>query len=170
MVDPRERRRGDVTRALSRSRSSRSLELWVNVVRGRLDAAQGTDRRAIALPTYPSRQIDIDSRSEWSRRSRTVPVLHALLHQNASDLSASVCSTFSGDEFYLADHLVRGFRVFPGAALLKWRAAAVSAAGRSNVPPHLPVCLKQVVFVRPLVVGACRSEVRLSQSEQEMAY
>jgi len=61
-------------------------------------------------------------------------VLHPLLHGNTSDLSAQrYTSTFTGDEFFLADHRVRADgrtvqKVLPGVACLEMARAAIERA------------------------------------------
>ena len=57
--------------------------------------------------------------------------LHPLLHQNTSDLMEQrFSSTFTGKEFFLADHVVKGRQFLPGVAYLEMaRAAIVAAAG-----------------------------------------
>src|SRR5882762_5081273 len=79
-------------------------------------------------------------------------VLHPLLHRNTSDLSAQRFSTrLSGEEFYLRDHVVAGSRVLPGVAHLEMARAAVAAAGEDG---RDRMRLEQVVWLRPVVVGA----------------
>ena len=60
------------------------------------------------------------------------PAIHPLLQQNTSDLTEQrYSSTFTGGEFFLADHVVRGQRVLPGVAYLEMARAAVAAAAGS---------------------------------------
>lgn len=48
-----------------------------------------------------------------------------MLHRNTSDLLEQKFSTIlNGDEFFLADHIVRNKRVLPGAAYLEMARAA----------------------------------------------
>ncbi|MFY0578011.1 hypothetical protein ACN28S_30120 [Cystobacter fuscus] len=57
--------------------------------------------------------------------------LHPLLHINVSNFRAQrYQSTFTGDEFFLKDHKVKGQKVLPGVACLEMaRAAAAFALG-----------------------------------------
>src|SRR5947208_1247008 len=108
----------------------------------------------MSLPTYP-----------FARERYWVPLLdvkagngtihfaaiHPLLQQNTSNLSEQrFSSTFTGEEFFLTDHVVKGERVLPGVAYLEMaRAAVAQAAGTPEVGLHL----KNVVWARPAVVG-----------------
>ncbi|HEX6095638.1 MAG TPA: SDR family NAD(P)-dependent oxidoreductase [Thermoanaerobaculia bacterium] len=94
-------------------------------------------------------------------------VLHPLVHRNTSDLAAQrFTSTFTGDEPWLADHVVHGRRVLPAAALLEMARAAVElAAGEPE--PDVAIRLEHVVFLRPLAVedGPLDVDVTLEASD-----
>ena len=66
-------------------------------------------------------------------RERGAPaaeVLHPLLQRNTSTLAGQrYSSRFSGHEFFLADHVVQGRRLLPGAAQLEMARAAAALAG-----------------------------------------
>src|SRR5215470_5597709 len=81
--------------------------------------------------------------------------LHPLLHENVSDIYVErFSSRFSGEEFFLSDHVVKGSRVLPGVAYLEMaRIAASRALGVEGVS------LFDVSWVRPLVAGAEGIEV-----------
>ena len=86
----------------------------------------------VHLPAYPFAREEY-----WLSGNRTnagkvgVAALHPLLHQNTSDLSGQRFSTtFTGQEFFLADHMVKGQRELPGVAYLEMARAAVEAAKR----------------------------------------
>ncbi len=78
--------------------------------------------------------------------------LHPLLHENTSDLKEQrFSSTFTGDEFFLADHIVQGKKVLPGAAYLEMARAAFERA--SGIPEsHAGIVLRNVVWARPITV------------------
>ncbi|WP_217563191.1 beta-ketoacyl synthase N-terminal-like domain-containing protein, partial [Paenibacillus sp. GbtcB18] len=114
-------------------------ELWVKggqVEWGKL--YEGQKPRRLSLPTYP-----------FARERYWVPMgegesavipgthhpaqadkLHPLLHENISDLwELKYRSRFTGEEFYLSDHMINGQRILPGAAYLEMaREAAVRGA------------------------------------------
>ncbi|MGP1681215.1 MAG: SDR family NAD(P)-dependent oxidoreductase, partial [Giesbergeria sp.] len=113
--------------------------------------------RRIGLPTYPFARerywVRHDSSPDGQPLAGTAP-LHPLLQRNTSTLAQQRFSTsFSGKEFFLAEHVVRGIRVLPGVAQLEMARAAACAALELDV--HAPVVLRlqRVVFSRPITVG-----------------
>lgn len=82
-------------------------------------------------------------------------VLHPLLHQNTSDVSElRFSSVFSGREFFLADHLIDGQRVLPGAAYLEMARAAVDKASVEPLEDRRNIRFENVVWSRPIVLTA----------------
>ncbi|MDM8550095.1 SDR family NAD(P)-dependent oxidoreductase [Desulfobacterales bacterium HSG2] len=113
----------------------------------------------ISLPTYP-----------FARERHRIPGpsvtghpasgighadrIHPLLHRNTSDLSEQrFSSTFTGGEFFLADHVVHGERVLPGVAHLEMARAAVEMAAGVSEDGHIGIRLRNVVWARPVVAG-----------------
>ena len=78
------------------------------------------------------------------------------MHANTSDLSEQrFTSSFTGEEFFLRDHVVQGERVLPGAAQLELaRAAAARAAGVNGTDG---LRLENVVFAQSGDGGQRRS-------------
>ncbi len=110
----------------------------------------------VHLPAYPFARD-----SYWASPTEAVlsaeaassaAVVHPLLHHNTSDFTEQrFSSVFNGQEFFLADHRVKGFRVLPGVAYLEMvRAAVVHAAGVSD---QTGVRLNHMVWSRPIAVG-----------------
>ncbi|HET8798418.1 MAG TPA: SDR family NAD(P)-dependent oxidoreductase, partial [Thermoanaerobaculia bacterium] len=111
---------------------------------------------------------------QYSRRSpgpAAVPVIHPLLHRNTSDLvEQRYSSTFTGDEFFLADHQVRGDgggrRVLPGVAYLEMARAAVEQA--LPRPEGTVLELHNTVWAQPVVVlGSTQVNIALSDVDDE---
>ncbi|MEU5030943.1 SDR family NAD(P)-dependent oxidoreductase [Streptomyces milbemycinicus] len=107
------------------------LRAWVHGTEVDWSRWHRASPRRIPLPTYPFRL-----RRYWIDTSGPVAgaraaTLHPLVHTNTSDLTEQrYTSHFTGREFFLADHQVRGVPVLPGAAYLEMaRAAAAFAAG-----------------------------------------
>jgi polyketide synthase PksN len=88
-----------------------------------------------------------------SVRSLSYTALHPLVQRNASTLREHrFSSTFHGDEFFLADHMVKGQSVMPGVAYLEMVRTAVAqtnGADASHEPSQLR--LSNVVWVCPLI-------------------
>ncbi|UXY16149.1 SDR family NAD(P)-dependent oxidoreductase [Chitiniphilus purpureus] len=116
--------------------------------------------RRMALPAYPfARERCWVAATQAARRgapAAAAAVLHPLLHRNTSDLSQQrYDSTFSGDEFFLADHRVDGRRMLPAVAYLEMARAALLDA----LPPERAthgIELRHVVWAQPIVVDAPR--------------
>jgi acyl transferase domain-containing protein/thioesterase domain-containing protein len=128
----------------------------------------------ISLPTYPftrehywAHEIQTDD-----NRANAAALLHPLLHRNTSDFSEQrFSSTFTGEEFFLANHVVNGQRILPGVAYLEMaREAAQQAVGTSE---KVMLQLKNVVWVRPIAVNEEPVEVNISlypEENGEVAY
>lgn len=131
----------------------------------------------ISLPTYPFEKVRYWLPEPIVTEPRTAqqlthPVadnkLHPLLHQNVSDISGvRFRSVFTGNEFFLADHIVKGKRLLSGAAYLEIARAAVEQA----IPDHeqARIQLRSVVWLRPFAAGERETElqVRLYPGENE---
>ncbi|MCP3905964.1 MAG: hypothetical protein GY715_20255, partial [Planctomycetes bacterium] len=79
--------------------------------------------------------------------------LHPLLHRNTSDFSEQrFSSTFTGEEFFLADHVVKGKKVLPGVAHLEMARAAVEQAAGVSGDEQAGISLSNVVWARPITV------------------
>src|SRR6201991_1400189 len=138
--------------------------------------------RRISLPSYPFAKerywVPAGGRGAAAVAGPRAGALHPLLHAHTSDLSVQrFCSRFDGSEFFLSDHVVQGDRVLPGVAYLEMARAAVAraagdAAGGDAAEPF-GVRFKDVVWVRPLVVGDAAREVAIelvAQDGGEIAY
>jgi acyl transferase domain-containing protein/acyl carrier protein len=83
--------------------------------------------------------------------------LHPLAQVNTSTFSEQrFTSKFSGAEFYLSDHVVKGVRILPGVTYLEMARAAVlqSSDGATAIGRRLE--LKNVVWMQPLEVAVER--------------
>uniref|UniRef100_UPI00224E9824 SDR family NAD(P)-dependent oxidoreductase n=1 Tax=Dyella silvatica TaxID=2992128 RepID=UPI00224E9824 len=121
---------------------------------------QAGTRRRLALPTYPfvKEKYWVEAASSMASAS-AAGAIHPLLHRNTSNSTGlRFSSRFSGNEFFLADHRVQGERTLPGAAQLEMaRCAAGHALAHSG--PHR---LKDVVWLRPIVVGVAPKDLHLA--------
>ena len=117
----------------------------------------GIKPRRISAPMYPfarERYWVEPQNTNAAESAQIKPHIHPLLHENTSGLSGlSFNSTFTGDEFFLKDHLVRGERVLPDVAHLEMARVALNHASEefSNRNGH-NVELKNVVWTKPIVV------------------
>ena len=72
---------------------------------------------------------------------------------------------FTGEEFFLSDHVVKGQRVMPGVASLEMARAALLEA--QEIPGPAPICLKNIVWARPLTVMGQGAEVHIGLYPEE---
>jgi amino acid adenylation domain-containing protein len=116
------------------------------------------DRHWLPLARETSPGIDVRS---------TTGLLHPLLHQESSR-AGEPCfvSTFSGEEFFLADHVIQGQRTLPGVAYLEMARAAVGRAIGSSAVDILPMSLENLVWARPIVVREPGQRVYLRLSAE----
>ncbi|KYG96802.1 SDR family NAD(P)-dependent oxidoreductase [Paenibacillus polymyxa] len=133
----------------------------------------------ISLPTYPFARErcwapELDSKAGKGMTSVTAAWLHPLLHLNTSDFSEQrFSSTFTGQEFFLKDHVVNGRKVLSGAACLEMVRAAVDQATGSDEGGPTGICLKNVVWARPIIVehGPLQLHIGLFLDDhQEISY
>lgn len=147
---------------IAKKKLKKIAELWLKGLDVDWNQLYGTHKpQRLNLPAYPfareSYWIHEDktkiSNSRVAVNQVVAATLHPLLHQNTSDLSEQrFSSVFTGQEFFLADHVIRGQRVLPGVAYLEMaRAAVVQAAGVEKGSGTV-IQLKNVVWARPVVV------------------
>ncbi|PEU18951.1 polyketide synthase, partial [Bacillus wiedmannii] len=81
-------------------------------------------------------------------------------------------STFTGYEFFLADHVVKGKKILPGVAYLEMAYAAVKQIAVKE-EAQIGIRLKNIVWIRPLIVGEQPLQVHLGlypENNREFVY
>jgi polyketide synthase PksN len=151
---------------IANKKRSKLLELWVKGVEVDWGKLYGEVKpRRFSLPTYPFAKerywVDTAPSAAMDRRvaaSAAPAALHPLLHSNTSDLSEQrYSSTFTGKEFFLADHQARvdgraDHKVLPGVAHLEMARAAIEHAAPAR--PELTILeLRNTVWAQPVVVA-----------------
>jgi len=141
--------------------SANLIGLWVKGVSFDWNKLYGnTKPQRIGLPTYPFTRerywpsaVEIKSTASAVETLGTAALIHPLLHQNTSTLSEQrFSSTFTGREFFLSDHVVKGQRVLPGMAYIEMARAAVEQAAGVLADGHNGIQLRNVVWTRPVAV------------------
>jgi polyketide synthase PksN len=137
----------------------------------------------INLPTYPFAQerywlpdknLSVTSNKQPLTTQQTA--LHPILHRDRSNLAEQIfSSTFTGEEFFLTNHVVEDVRVLPGVAYLEMACEAfVQFAGSLYSPqPHSQILLQNIGWHNVLKVADHPYTVylRLSkQSANDVAY
>ncbi len=134
----------------------RLLELWVSGLEVDWSRLHGEAKPSrVSLPVYPfaRERYWIETASGVAKGNATA-MLHPLLHGNTSDLGEQrYASTFTGHEFFLADHRVLDRHVLPGVAYLEMaRAAVLNALPDDRQAPAIE--LRNIVWAQPVVVSA----------------
>jgi polyketide synthase PksN len=150
---------------IAKGKYAKLLGLWVKGLKVDWNLLYDERKpRRIALPTYPFAGerywIPGPGSGVGSIKSPSAAVtavsavyLHPLLQQNTSDFRQQrFSSTFTGREFFLAHHVVKGQRVLPGAAYLEMARAAVTLAAGSPGESRTGMRLKNVVWAQPIAL------------------
>ncbi|MCP5007677.1 MAG: hypothetical protein GY941_27645, partial [Planctomycetes bacterium] len=121
--------------------------------------------RISGLPVYPfSRErywISEETGGEKKKQGSDYTSLNPLLHQNTSTLEEErFTSTFTGKEFFLSDHQVKGEKVFPGVGYLEMARAAVEKAS-GPTEEGMTIYLKNIVWAQPIVVNGSAQKVHI---------
>ncbi|MCP4460813.1 MAG: polyketide synthase, partial [Cytophagales bacterium] len=139
---------------INKGKYSNILDLWVKGLVFDWNKFYGQSKpKCISLPTYPfarerywiSGSENILTNNQSSIINRQSQRLHPLLHENTSDLSEQrFTSTFTGKDFFLTDHKVKGEKVLPGVCYLEMARAAVEKAS-GEMEKGTTICLRNVV-------------------------
>ncbi|HEX6095443.1 MAG TPA: SDR family NAD(P)-dependent oxidoreductase [Thermoanaerobaculia bacterium] len=146
----------------------RLAELWVSGAKTDWRALYGSAvPRRVSAPTYPfardrhwfeggGEAIPGDSRPAVA----STAVLHPLVHRNSSTFEEQKFSTrFSGEEFFLADHVVETQKILPGVAYLEMARAAGALSANADVR-----IIRNLIWEKPLIVGSDAREVEVALS------
>ena len=157
---------------IEKGKYEKLLDLWVNGMGFDWNKLYGEIKpRRISLPTYPfaREQYWINGISDFRFQiSDLKNQLHPLLHENTSDLSEQrFSSTFTGEEFFLADHQVNGQKFLPGVAYLEIARAAVEQAAGSLMEENGGIQLKDVVWARPIVANGHEQSAHIGLHPEE---
>jgi polyketide synthase PksN len=160
---------------ISKGKYAKLLDLWVKGLSFDWNKLYDDSKpRRISLPTYPfakERYWVPENKNKSVNSSAvlmTAAAIHPLLHQNTSNFSEQrFSSTFTGQEFFLADHVVKGQRVLPGVAYLELARAAVDQAVGVLEEGKSGIQLKNVVWNQPIRVGEQAVQVHIGLFPEE---
>ncbi len=161
---------------IAKGKYPKLLSLWVKGLIFDWNKLYGENKpKRVSLPTYPfaKEHYWIEEKDENSRiNNKSSKILHPFLHENTSDLTEQrFSSTFTGDEFFLTDHVVQRRKVLPGVAYLEMARAAIEQAAK--VSGATGITLKNVVWARPIVVKDDPVDVHIGlfpEQNGEIAY
>ncbi|MGG4439280.1 SDR family NAD(P)-dependent oxidoreductase [Brevibacillus fortis] len=147
-----------IARWMERGKYSKLLDLWVKGLHIDWNKLyQEAQPSRISLPTYPFAKESYWIEAKSASISVGVGSIHPFLHQNTSDfMEQRFSSTFTGQEFFLRDHVIKGQRVLPSAAYVEMARAAIKlATGVMDSGQEFEgLRFKNVVWTQPLVVGS----------------
>jgi acyl transferase domain-containing protein/acyl carrier protein/SAM-dependent methyltransferase len=111
----------------------------------------------IRLPTYPFEKeqywLPESIQSHSISTSENQKRIHPLLHQNTSDFSQQrFHSIFTGNEFFLTDHIIQGKKILPGVAYLEMARTAVEHSANVAKNDTSVISLKNVIWARPIII------------------
>lgn len=157
---------------MSQNELCSAAEQWVKGARLNWRTLYVSSPRRIHLPTYPFAGDKywvpkVEQADAVLSHSTQVPtaagtVLHPLLHRNTSDLTEQrFSSRFTGEEGFLADHVINGRSVLPAAACLEMVRAAVFEAAAPLMEQERRLTFKHVVWTRPIVINGNEGEIHI---------
>jgi polyketide synthase PksN len=118
---------------------------------------QPGNRRRVSLPGYPFQR-----QRYWGPETPVAELrvpLHRLIDENVSTLEEQAfAKLFRPDEFYLRDHRLGDNRILPGVAYLEM----ALQASRLAAPRHRALALRDVHWLRPIVVNDMPQSVRIT--------
>jgi FkbH-like protein len=130
--------------------------------------------KRISLPTYPfardrywipeQREKSVKTLNNKSNSSK----LHPLIDRNISTLLEQKFQTlFSGEEFFLADHIIQGKKLLPGVTYIEMARKAAELSGLNNI-----VKIRDIVWTRPIIVNdsSCEVNISLIPAEHSLDY
>jgi polyketide synthase PksN len=161
---------------IDKGKYGKLLELWSQGLVFDWDKLYGAVKpRRVSLPAYPFArkrywlpELTVKPSGASAAIATGLTIIHPLLQQNISDLSGQrYTSSFSGAEFFLADHVVKGRPVLPGVAYLEMARAAVEQATGTFKSDQTAIRLENVVWLRPVAVGREPVTVRIGLFPQD---
>ncbi|MDK8189824.1 SDR family NAD(P)-dependent oxidoreductase [Paenibacillus sp. UMB7766-LJ446] len=131
------------------------LDLWVKGLEVPWsEGYRGRKPQRISLPTYPfakERYWVPGAKTGKTDAHSLTSVLHPLLQRNTSDLRGiRFSSQWSGQEFFLKDHVIQNRKILPGAAYLEMaRAAAEQLIPNLSLQDNV-IVLRDIHWTTPL--------------------
>ncbi|MCP3924334.1 MAG: SDR family NAD(P)-dependent oxidoreductase, partial [Desulfobacterales bacterium] len=148
----------------SKNKYIKLIDLWVKGLELDWNKLYNDNKpKRISLPTYPfaKEQYWVPKSENKIKTAISALAIHPLLHRNTSDLSEQrYSSTFTGDEFFLNDHQVKGQKVLPGVAYLEMARAAINLAmGASD--ELVEIHLNNIVWIRSISINNHAKDVHI---------
>jgi polyketide synthase PksN len=158
---------------ISKGRYSKLLELWVRGLNCDWNKLYGDIKpHRVSLPTYPFARehywIPEVVTNNSANNGDGVAFIHPLLHRNTSDFAEQkFSSTFTGKEFFWAEHLVKGQKLLLETAHLEMAREAFMQASGIQSEWQKELVIKNVVWTTPIVVGEKHVDVHIGLIPQD---
>ncbi len=154
----------DLQTLIKQKAFNKVAELWVSGVEidWSLLYKQGVPRR-LSLPTYPFAKehywFSIPKEKEnGQEESGKIEHLHPLVHSNISTFKEQkFASLLTGEEFFLADHMVGTQKILPGVAYMEIARVAGELSGNAKVR-----FIRDLVWMRPFIVEDQSKQLEIS--------
>ena len=156
-----------IQQSLNSRKMDKIAQLWVSGVAIPWIDFYESRPDLLTLPHYPfSRErYWFDKTTADVNVQQGMSQLHPLLQENTSNFQeCSFTSTFTGNEFFLKDHVINNQKTLPGVAYLEMAYTAVSKV--CDVADGV-IQLKNVVWARPIIVGDSSQTVHISLVPQD---
>lgn len=166
---------------IQKNKLKKVIELWMNGVSIDWNLLYGAPKPCrINLPAYP-----FERESYWlsnnaamhkieNKEPSILSGIHPLLHQNTSNFyEQRFSSTFTGNEFFLKDHVMNGQHILPGVAYLEMVRTAVLQSVGELEGKQLNIRIKNVVWIRPFGVAEQPEQIHIKlqlEDDGEMNY
>jgi polyketide synthase PksN len=120
----------------------------------------------VSLPTYPFAKEYYWAKTmigSISIKNSPIDSIHPLLDKNTSNINELRYSTvFTGEEFFLEDHIIGGKKILPGVVYLEMARAAAAAALEVSFGADTSVRIKNVVWIKPVEVDSTPVTLHIS--------
>ena len=162
---------------IQRGKYSKLLDLWVKgLVLDWSALYEELKPHRISVPTYPFSKerywISSYANQTPNHKSQIInlksPLLHPLVHENTSNFEEQrFSSTFTGEEFFLADHVMKGQKILPGVVYLEMAREAIQQSVGTLTEDQLRIQLKQVVWAQSMVANGRAQAVHIGLYPEE---
>ncbi|PKM94961.1 MAG: hypothetical protein CVU84_08535 [Firmicutes bacterium HGW-Firmicutes-1] len=145
-------------------------KLWVTGVEVDWKTLYNNTIRRVSLPTYPFAKVrywvpeqEGGAVEAFHNTQNIISKLHPMIDQNISTIDEQMFSTtFSGEEFFLKDHVIEGKMILPGVAYIEMARAAGELSGVLGITK-----IKDILWIRPITIHGPLVEVHIGLYPKE---
>ncbi len=154
---------------IGKGKYNKLLELWTQGFNIDWTALYGQNKpEKISLPTYPFAKdrywIPENQQQKAVALHKQSSVLHPLVHENTSSLTQQrFNSLFTGDEFFLRDHVVGENKVLPAVAYIEMLRAACCFSSDQFKPSKL----YNLTWLKPIMVDQQPEKIAVELSVED---